>query len=308
MINIRLFIQKDALTGNKYSRQIFWKGYNSSMPTKTKKSEPIISEPVFESSPEPVYTGDTVTFKSSHFYSLLVVLAFAVGTLVGFVIWGGDDMAAAAIAANAQNNAQNAAGNVPQAAPPAGDVITAPTEPTFVRYDIPVEGFPSHGPEDAPITIVEFSDFQCPFCRRFHDETYQALLEAYPGQIRFVYRNLPLTSIHPDAMPAAVASLCANDQGKYWEYHEKLFSSETLDEPTYIQYATDLGLDVDTFTACLSDGSHDEFIQQDMDFAINLGVQSTPTFFVNGLAIVGAQPLSKFTQLIDQDLAGEIPE
>jgi protein-disulfide isomerase len=308
MIHIRHFTQKDALTGNKYPRQIIWKGYNSSMPTKTptktKKSEPI-PEPVFESSPEPSYTEDTVTFKSSHFYSALVVLAFAVGILVGFVTWGRDDMAAEAIAANVQNGAQNAAGNVPQAAP---DVITAPTEPSFVRYDIPIEGYPSHGPEDAPITIVEFSDFQCPFCRRFHEETYQALLDAYPGQIRFVYRNLPLTSIHPDAMPAAVASLCANDQGKYWEYHEKLFSSETLDEPTYIQYATDLGLDVDTFTACLSDGSHDEFIQQDMDFAINLGIQSTPTFFVNGLAIVGAQPLSNFTQLIDQDLAGEIPE
>jgi protein-disulfide isomerase len=305
MINIRLLIKKDVLTGNKYPRQINWKDYNSSMPTKTKKSEPIISEPVFESSPEPTYTGDTVTFKSSHFYSVLVVLAFAVGTLVGFVAWGRDDMAEAAIAANPQTVAQNAQGNVAQVAP---DVISAPTEPSYVRYDIPIEGYPSLGPEDAPITVVEFSDFQCPFCRRFHDETYQALLDAYPGQIRFVYRNLPLTSIHPAAMPAAIASLCANDQGKYWEYHEKLFSSETLDEPTYIQYATDLGLDVDTFAACLSDGSHDEFIQQDMDFAVNLGVQSTPTFFVNGLAIVGAQPLSKFTALIDQELAGEIPE
>jgi len=275
-------------------------------PTKAKKSEPIVSEPVFESSPEPVYTGDTVTFKSSHFYSVLVVLAFAVGTLVGFVAWGRDDLAAAALAANVQQPAaQNAAGNVAQVAP---DVINTPAEPSYTRYDIPIEGYPSLGPENAPITIVEFSDFQCPFCRRFQSETYQALLDAYPGQIRFVYRNLPLTSIHPSAMPAAIASLCANDQGKYWEYHAKLFSNETLDEPTYIQHATDLGLDVDAFTACLSDGSHDEFIQQDMDFALNLGIQSTPTFFVNGLAIVGAQPLEKFKVLIDQELAGEIPE
>jgi protein-disulfide isomerase len=274
--------------------------------TKTKKSEPIISEPVFESSPEPTYVEDTITFKSSHFYSVLVVLAFAVGILVGFVAWGRDDMAATAIAANPQNNvAQNGAGNVAQAAP---DVITAPTQPSYVRYDIPTEGYPSLGPDDAPITIVEFSDFQCPFCRRFQSETYQALMDAYPGQIRFVYRNLPLTSIHPEAMPSAIASLCANDQGKYWEYHEKLFANETLDQPTYIQHATDLGLDVDTFTACLSDGSHDDFIEQDMQFAINLGIQSTPTFFVNGLAIVGAQPLAKFTQLIDMDLAGEIPQ
>jgi protein-disulfide isomerase len=306
MINIRPFTQKDALTGNKYPPKIIWKGYNPNMATKTKKPE-TSPEPIFEEKLDRMIEPnnaeeDTITFKRSHFYSVLVLLAFAVGILTG-VAWERYNTVQTVAA-----NPTAAAPNNNNVAPAAGDVITAPTEPSFVRYDIPVEGYPSHGPEDAPITIVEFSDFQCPFCRRFHDETYQALLDAYPGQIRFVYRNLPLTSIHPAAMPAAVASLCANDQGKYWEFHDKLFSSETLDEPTYIQYATDLELDVDTFTACLSDGSHDEFIQQDMDFAINLGIQSTPTFFVNGLAIVGAQPLTNFTRLIDQDLAGEIPE
>ncbi len=270
------------------------------MATKTKKSEPIVLEeevPVIE---EPKDSEDFITFKRSYFYSVLVVLAFAVGILVGYVAWGRGSSASAVAA-----NPQNAAGNVAQAG---ADVIASPAPPQYVRYDIPTEGYPSLGPDDAPITVVEFSDYQCPFCRRFHDETYQALLDAYPGQIRFVYRNLPLTSIHPSAMPAAVASLCANDQNMYWEYHEKLFSSETLDEVTYIQYATDLGLDVDKFTACLSDGSHDEFIAEDMAFALDLGVQSTPTFFVNGLAIVGAQPLSSFQQLIDKELAGEIPE
>lgn len=274
------------------------------MPTKTKKSEKV-SEPIFEEKVEMIEDTnnpeDFITFKRSHFYSVLVVLAFAVGILTG-IAWE-RYKSNGAVAANPQEVAGNNAAQAP------GEVITAPTtQAQYVRYDIPTEGYPSLGPEDAPITIVEFSDFQCPFCRRFHDETYQDLLNAYPGQIRFVYRNLPLTSIHPAAMPAAIASLCANDQGVYWDYHEKLFSSETLDEPTYIQYATDLGIDVDKFTACLADGSHDEFIQKDMDFALDLGVQSTPTFFINGLAIVGAQPLTNFTQLIDQELAGEIPQ
>ncbi len=263
----------------------------------TKKSTPIIElqeeeeEEVIETSEE------TVTFKLSHFYSVLVVLAFAVGILVGYVAWGrGTTVTAAAPAAVAAQQ-------------PSGPVVEAPqpTQSPYTRYEIPTEGYPSLGPDDAEIVIVEFSDYQCPFCRRFHDETYQQLLDAYPGQIRFVYRNLPLTSIHPSAMPAAIASLCANDQNKYWEFHEKLFSSETLDESTYIQYATDLGLDVETFTACLTSGSHDEFIQQDMNFSLDLGVQSTPTFFVNGLAIVGAQPLVNFQQIIDKELAGEIP-
>ena len=103
--------------------------------------------------------------------------------------------------------------------------------------------------------------------------------------------------------------MCANDQGAYWPYHDKLFSDEfELGREAYVQYATDLDLDVDTFEACLDSDKHDEFVQIDMDFALNLGVRSTPTFFINGLAVVGAQPLDVFTQVIDQELAGEIPE
>lgn len=239
-----------------------------------------------------------ITFKRSHFYSALVVLAFGVGLLLGYVLWGRGDAVTAAAPAQAQ------AANPP----PSGPIVEAPTaEPQVTRYDIPTEGYPSFGPDDAPITIVEFSDFECPFCRRFHEQTYQALLDAYPGQIRFVYRNLPLTSIHPNAMPSAIASLCAGDQNVYWEYHEKLFSSDALGRDVYLQYAADLDLNMEEFGACLESGRHDEFIQQDMAFALNLGVQSTPTFFINGLAIVGAQPLINFQQLIEKELAGEIP-
>lgn len=231
----------------------------------------------------------TFTFKRNHFYAVLVVLAFSVGILLGYVIWGRN--------------------TVTVAAAPSGQVAEAPVtpQPQYKRYDIPTDGYPSLGPDDAEIVIVEFSDFQCPYCRKFHDDTYQALLDAYPGKIRFVYRNLPLTSIHPDAMPSAIASLCAGDQNAYWEFNEKLFSNEALDEAAFIQYATELGLNVDTFTACLSSGSHDEEINADMDFSLNLGVQSTPTFFINGLAIVGAQPLANFQQIINKELAGEIP-
>jgi protein-disulfide isomerase len=266
------------------------------MTTKTKKLASVIEieeEEALEQAPE-----ETVTFKLSHFYSVLVVLAFAVGILVGYVAWGRDVPAVVAAP-------------VVAAKQPSGQVVEAPVtqEAQITRYDIPTEGYPSQGPDDAKIVIVEFSDFQCPYCRRFHEQTYQSLLDAYPGQIRFVYRNLPLPpTMHPDAMSAAVASLCANDQSAYWDYHEKLFSSDTLGEETYIQYATDLGLNVEDFTACLSSGKHDDFIEQDMAFSSDLGVQSTPTFFVNGLAIIGAQPLSSFTQLIDKELAGEIPQ
>jgi protein-disulfide isomerase len=237
--------------------------------------------------------GNTVVFKRSHFYALMVVFAFAVGILVGYVAWGRAPVVAQVAAAPVEVPAGQAAAEAEQA---------------FTRYDIPTEGFPSLGPEDAEIVIVEFSDYQCPFCKRWHDQVYQQLLAAYPGQIRLVFRNLPLTSIHPDAMSAAVASLCAEEQGSFWQFHDKLFSDAYgLGRSAYTRYASDLDLDTASFEACLDSGKFDDFIQADMDFSLNLGVRSTPTFFVNGLAVVGAQPLDVFKQVIDQELAGEIP-
>jgi len=266
------------------------------MPTKSKKSEYLIEEEPVVQNPE-----DTITFNRNTFFSVLVILAFAVGVLTGYFLWGNKVVTVAATLPQAEQPAEQ----VNEAQAVATPVATK--EPSYVRYDIATEGYPSLGPEDAPITVVEFSDFQCPFCKRFHQETYQALLEAYPDQIRFVYRNLPLTSIHPDAFPAAVASLCAEEQNAFWEYHDKLFTGELLGREVYLQYAADLDLNTEEFTACLDSGKFDEFIEQDMDFAFNLGVSSTPTFFINGLAIVGAQPISSFQTIIDKELAGEIP-
>ena len=237
-------------------------------------------------------SDNTVVFKRSHFYAIMVVFSFAVGILVGYVAWGRTPAAQPVAAAQV----------------PAAQAAQPDANPAFTRYDIPTEGFPSLGPEDAEIVIVEFSDYQCPFCKRWHDEVYQKLLAAYPGQIRLVFRNLPLTSIHPDAMSASVASLCAEEQGSFWQFHDKLFSDEYgLGRNAYMQYATDLELDTTAFETCLDSGKFDDFIEADMDFSLNLGVRSTPTFFVNGLAVVGAQPLSVFQQVIDQELAGEIP-
>lgn len=263
-----------------------------------KKIEPVF-EPIVEpediNEPAIQEEEDTVTFKRSHFYAALTVLAFAAGILVGYVVWG---TGATGAAPSAQTAGQ-------ASSPVIGAPVTA--EPQYTRYDIPTEGFYSLGPKDAPITIVEFSDFQCPFCRRWHSETYEPLLAAYPGKIRIVYRHLPLVSIHPDAFSAAEAAMCAGDQNVFWQYHDKLFSSESLGNAVYEQYAQELSLDLPTFVDCITEHKFQEAIQADSDFAINLGVRSTPTFFVNGLAIVGAQPLDVFKQVIDKELAGEIP-
>jgi protein-disulfide isomerase len=262
------------------------------MPPRTKKEVAPVIEPVeVEQLIEP---PDTVTFKRSHFYSVLVVLAFTAGVLTGYVTWG----------MGAAQNAQTAS----QANSPVIEGSVATQEQQYTRYDIPTQGAYALGPENAPITIVEFSDFQCPFCRRWHQEVYEPLLATYPGKIRMVYRNLPLTSIHPDAFPAAEAAMCAGEQDAFWQYHEKLFSSETLGSNMYTQYAQELSLDMNSFESCITEHKYQEAVQIDTDFAIDLGIRSTPTFFINGLPVVGAQPLDVFKQVIDKELAGEIPK
>jgi protein-disulfide isomerase len=250
--------------------------------------EPEVLEEAADVGNETQQSEDTFTFKRSHFYAVVTVLAFAVGVLLGYVVWGYDP----------------SGGQAKTSSP----VAEATEAPSFKRYDIPSKGFYAIGPANAPITIVEFSDYQCPFCRRWHQEVYEPLLAAYPGKIKLVYRNFPLTSIHPDAMGAAEAALCAGEQDAYWPYHEKLFSSESLSTQTFLEYAQELSLNVDKFQSCLNDHKYRATIQADSDFAANLGISSTPTFFINGLAVVGAQPLSVFKQVIDKELAGEIPK
>ena len=251
--------------------------------------EPVI-EPEFIEEPV-VEPEETFTFKRSHFYAVMTVFAFAAGILLGYVVWG----------------FESGSGTPVVAAQAGGPVVEAPVTDEPHRYEVASEGFPSIGPEDAPITIVEFSDYQCPYCRRWHEQVYEPLLAAYPGKIRVVYRHFPLTSIHPDAFPAAEASMCANEQNAFWQFHDKLFSSDSLGSSVYSQYAQDIGLDMAAFDSCITEQKFKDTVQADLDFAVDLGVRSTPTFFINGLAIVGAQPLDIFKQVIDKELAGEIP-
>lgn len=233
-----------------------------------------------------------MVFKRSHVYAVLLPLAFVAGLAFGYVFWGRGTSTAGAPAAAAQTSSTQAANGQQQ---------------TPTRYDVSAANRPSIGPEGAPITIIEFSDYECPFCKKFHAETFGKIMDTYKGKIRFVYRNFPLTGIHPDASPAAEAANCAGEQGDYWAYHDKLLSGATLGDQVYTQYATDLGLDLTKFQDCRTNHKYQSIIQEDYNFAENLGIRSTPTFFINGLAIVGAQPFEVFKQVIDQELAGQIP-
>jgi protein-disulfide isomerase len=165
-------------------------------------------------------------------------------------------------------------------------------------YDLPVAGSPIMGPEDGSITIVEFSDYQCPFCARAEPIIHQAL-EAYPQQARFVYKHFPLESIHPQAMAAAKAAVAAQKQGKFWEMHEILFSNQrALQDDKLVEYAKQLGLDVAKFEADMKSEEVQNQVRDDMRLARIAGVRGTPTIFVNG-KLLRNRSIEGFKEMID---------
>jgi protein-disulfide isomerase len=163
-------------------------------------------------------------------------------------------------------------------------------------------GTPALGPADAPITIVEWSDYQCPFCKRAHPTVEQVLSE-YKDKVRFVHLDYPLP-FHQAAMPASEAVHCAQDQGKFWEYHKNLYETPgDLSAADLTKRATDLGLDAPTFQACTDGKKHEALIKANFDDGSALGVTGTPAFFINGRMLVGAQPIEQFRELINDELS-----
>jgi protein-disulfide isomerase len=157
------------------------------------------------------------------------------------------------------------------------------------------------GDESAPVTIVAFSDYECPYCKRA-EETIAQVLAAYPKEVRYVHRDYPLP-FHANAPIAAQAARCAEDQGKFWEYHDKIMHSADLTQPTLDQIATDLSLDKPKFDECLSSKTHAGKVDADMAAGSEVGVTGTPAFFINGRMLSGAQPLERFKEIIDAEIA-----
>jgi protein-disulfide isomerase len=169
------------------------------------------------------------------------------------------------------------------------------------RQTVAIEGHASKGPADAPIVMVEFSDYQCPFCQRANP-TVNQVLQAYGDKIRFVYRHYPLPN-HPDARPAAEAAACALEQNKFWPYHDQLFANASrLSGKDLKDHAGAAGLDPAQFATCV-DGRHSKGrVDEDVAEADAAGVTGTPAFFINGRALEGAQPFDVFKRLIDEEL------
>ncbi len=181
-----------------------------------------------------------------------------------------------------------------------------PAQPTeSARLDVSTNDDAVKGDENAPVTIIEFSDFECPFCTRFYQNTLSLLEEKYilTGKVKFVYRDFPL-SFHKNAQKAAEAAECAGEQGKYYEMHDKLFENGVSGgTDSFKEYAQDLGLDTTQFNDCLDSAKMELEVQKDFSDGSAAGVSGTPAFFINGISLSGAQPFAAFEQIIEAELA-----
>jgi protein-disulfide isomerase len=218
----------------------------------------------------------------------LLPLTFVLGLASGFLFWG-----------------RSTESTIPSVvdSPAQSPLIAEVQEPT--RLDVSADDDPALGADDAQVVIIEFSDFSCPFCQRFHLETFSGLMESYADQIQFVYRDFPIVGGGQIGFMAAQAANCAAEQGDYWTFHDALFSGRYgLDEEGFGQYASELGLNSDELITCVQSGRYEEEVQLDFQDGVDLGVTGTPTFFINGIPFVGAQPLANFARVIDAELGG----
>lgn len=175
--------------------------------------------------------------------------------------------------------------------------ITLP-EPEPPILSVSADDDPSVGPANAPVTIVEFSDFQCPYCK-LSVPMIKAILAKYPDKVKVVYRDYPGPN-HPHAQQAAEAAQCAGEQGKFWEYHDSLFDRQAPGTGwNFTELAREIGLNEEAFATCLNTGRYREEVAKDLQDGFKLGVTSTPTFFINGRPLVGAKPFAEFQAVID---------
>jgi protein-disulfide isomerase len=195
---------------------------------------------------------------------------------------------------------------LPPAGSPAGQTPAAPGSSAVTPaepVEVDVSGQPARGPVDAPVTMVEFVDFQCPFCGSFARETLPRIEREYGDRIRYVSMNFPL-QVHENAEDSARAAECAFAQDRYWEYHAELFAHQDALAPSdLVEHAERVGLDTGDFEGCLRSSETRELVEEDVDAGREYGVSATPTFFIDGIPLNGALPYPEFKAVLDDALA-----
>lgn len=243
-------------------------------------------EPVAPPSPMTVINTTQLTIN----YTAVAVVFLAIGVLLGNLIGRGSSVNISQI--------QLAVAQALQSADLSGDG----GEAARLSLQDLTDDDPSLGPVDAPVTIVEFSDFNCSFCASYANNTLKQILNRYGDNVRIVYRDMPIIG-RELSVQTAIAAECADDQGMFWEFHNLLFANpQARTQNAYNGFASEVGMDLNTFTTCMADPAKIEEIQLDLLDGDSLGVSATPAFFINGRFISGAQPINVFILLIDAEL------
>lgn len=257
--------------------------------------------------------SEDVVIKKSTFNKLLVgvISAVVVSAFLGGYVLGAETVEPEKILIR---GAEDVVGPIQTQQSTQSSLSTNP--PSLIS--ISLDDDPVKGNLNAPITIVEFSDFQCPFCAKFHSTTLPQLEANYidSGKVKFVYRDFPIQSIHPNAVPAALASECADEQGMFWEYHDLVFKNQkkwqglsgSIVIETFEQYALGLGLNTSDFNTCFESGKYADEVKKDFQEGISYGITGTPGFFIGNdelgyVKIIGAQPYPVFEELIESQIA-----
>jgi protein-disulfide isomerase len=180
-------------------------------------------------------------------------------------------------------------------------IVVSLPEPVPPIIKVNEEGPSKGGSRDAAVTVVEFSDFQCPYCKQAAD-TIRQVVQGYGGNVRLIFKHLPLP-IHPDAFKAAQASVCAGEQGKFWEFHDRLFASASLSGDALVGLAGAIGIDRTQFDSCLNSDRSRSIVAKDMREARQAEIQSTPTFIINGKILKGARGQEDFKRIIDEEIS-----
>jgi len=260
---------------------------------------------------------EKITIKKSTYNNMLkgIIAAIAIAAFFGGLAIGTFDESDSGISSDELKELISAIDSRTASAPQPAQQSGQPSIPKLIQVSL--DDDPILGNPNAPLTIVEFSDFQCPFCLRFYQQTLPLLQENYidTGKIKLVYRDLPLDNLHQNARTAHIAAECADEQEKFWEYHDVLFETQSKWQSlasselqsTLSQYATDLGLQAASFESCLQSQDIADEVNKDSLDAARYGATGTPTFFIgnekNGFVkLVGAQPFSSFQNVIDPQL------
>lgn len=172
--------------------------------------------------------------------------------------------------------------------------------PSPPKVKVDIQGAPSQGPSDAPVTIIEFSDYQCPACRSTH-EVVRQVSAAYGDKVHWVFKDYPLKR-HKEAFKAAEASHCAQDQGKFWEYRERLFAAPDLAPANLLSIAAEVGMSPERFGQCLEDSRYKALVEKNAQDAVEAGVDRTPSFMINGVVVAGGPSADSFKSMIDEEL------